>query len=374
MSRYLLRHCAPVACAAVAREISVLAAAASSCDAAAILRCNALSLLASSFGSASSPAAGAAVSRQADHFGSLRWLRHAHFRRCRLRLAAARRAVSRQCSATMRRRRRSRSSGPKPGIPSGSLKSQAFSSSPTKSRMAGSAAQARRSAARVRVSAARRSAEMRVMSVSARDRIDRWQARRDRIPARRRVRCGAVSRLLRFRAAGRRNRFACFGSSSAFAGLALAARPALEEIFRLAHLRSSVSAAAPRQRFGVGAVALALHECALDMVLGHEGRNRVAATVSGIGTGSTRSFAGFRQALAFGRIGGDDRKLVGRLALGRPQHHPQRRRADREIVAIVRGFRCDRARCRPRRHKTSRARRRRQFRPGRACPARRQAR
>jgi len=41
------------------------------------------------------------------------------------------------------------SSGPKPGMAFGSLKSQAFSASPTKSRMAGSALQARRSAARL---------------------------------------------------------------------------------------------------------------------------------------------------------------------------------------------------------------------------------
>jgi len=61
---------------------------------------------------------------------------------------AASAASGSRASAATRRRTSSPVSAPNPGTPSGAVKSQAFSASPTKSRIAGSAIQARRSAAR----------------------------------------------------------------------------------------------------------------------------------------------------------------------------------------------------------------------------------
>jgi hypothetical protein len=58
------------------------------------------------------------------------------------------------------------SSGPKPAIAPGALKSHAFSESPMKSRIFGSAAQARRSAARVNSSGTPEARKARI-SVSA---------------------------------------------------------------------------------------------------------------------------------------------------------------------------------------------------------------
>ena len=115
---------------------------------------------------------------------------------------------------------------------------------------------------------------------------------------------------------------------------------------------------APRQRLRIGAIALALDERLLDVVLGDERldhrahrfrhRHRLDQMVAVLG-----------EAFAFGGIGGDGDEIV-RAARPRsdaaPPTAPARRLRDCRDSARSR---CGRARHRPRRHRTSRRRRRR---------------
>ena len=120
--------------------------------------------------------------------------------------------------------------GPNPGIESGALKSQEFSDRPTKSRIAGSALQARRRAARLSAAGTPRCrkalmSELAVIELERRQsgdvelRIDRRGRRR--FPVGGRHRC----LFLRRRLLRRRIEFPL--------------RPAREKILRIAHLRSS---------------------------------------------------------------------------------------------------------------------------------------
>src|SRR4051812_45915858 len=154
------------------------------------------------------------------------------------------------------------SSGPKPGIAAGSVKSHAFSASPTKSRIAGSVVHTRRSAARVSSAGtpARRNA---AMSVSAL--ID-----------------SSGGKLARSNSGSAVGFASGFGSS--IAGSAVRGSASAFPISRLrrdqrARKSSSViviSVTAPSQRFRILTVALTLEERTLDVVFGDEGRNDLA--------------------------------------------------------------------------------------------------
>src|SRR3954468_24008816 len=149
---------------------------------------------------------------------------------------------------------------PKPGIADGSVKSPAFSASPTKSRIAGSAVHTRRSAARVSSAGTplRRNA---VMSVSAL--IDSIGGRLSMSKSGSAF-CAAsalCSLTSGFASAG--------GSASAFA----TSRLRRDQRARKSSSVIVISISAARERLGILPVALALEELPLDMVLGDERRN-----------------------------------------------------------------------------------------------------
>ena len=115
-----------------------------------------------------------------------------------------------------------------PGIAFGSVKSQAFSASPTKSRIAGSAVHARRSAARVKSAGtpARRNARMSVPAVIE---FDRRQGSRDRTRLLR-LRRGWSGASACARGVGAQPS-SCWPRALVLGASLLAARPAREEIF-----------------------------------------------------------------------------------------------------------------------------------------------
>ena len=216
------------------------------------------------------------------------------------------------------------------------------------------------------------------MSVVGGDRIDRRQCREvdvRRIRGRshgRRSAVGRRRRARRVRACGRRTARPR-RSLRRLAGLALAPRPARQEILGLAHASSSFRDAGgrARQRFRIGALLLALDERLLDMVLGDEGVNHLADRF-GHRHRLDQIGAALGEGFAFARIGGDGDDLVGRLGAGRPQHHPQAGAAGREIVAILRAYRCDRGRPRRGRRRSASPRRHPRA-PSRAVPPARPA-
>src|ERR1043165_2312841 len=211
------------------------------------------------------------------------------------------------------------SSGPNPGIAFGSVKSQAFSDSPTKSRIAGSDVHTRRSAARVSSTGtpSRRNA---VTSVSAL--IDSSGGRG----------AGSNAGVAGVFATAAGAASVAFGGATVFT--ASASRLRRDQRFRKSSSVIVVTVAAARQRLGVLAVALTLEELPLDMVLGNESRHDLADRfrhrdlLDQIG-------GAFGKALAFGRIGRDGDELIGRIALGPGHHDPEARRAAREIVAVI---------------------------------------
>ena len=217
-----------------------------------------------------------------------------------------------------------------------------------------------------------------------RDRIERRQAREIEFGLRRGCRPATWRRSSRRARASRSRRgdvvgVRLGGRVGRFAlGLDLLARPALQETFRRnrrgpSSLVPSRRGRAASERLRVGPVALALHEHLLDMVLGDEGRNRVAHR---------------RPASAPAR-----RCCCRPRSCPRPR--PDRRSRDRARRAARRRFRaapptapasrwrdcrdswrsrCGAARPSPARHRMSRARRRRRAWSTAACPAGRPAR
>ena len=238
------------------------------------------------------------------------------------------------------------SSGPKPGIEPGSVKSQSFSASPMKSRSPGrpsrrgegphgSSPPARPDArkARMSVAAVIDSSDGSLREIERQLGAERRRRRPDVSRGRSVIReCARVGTRLRRRRW--RGRFLAILDRVAFCGATSAHRNFSGSLIRLAPFARPAAC----QRLRIGAVALALVERPLDMVLGDEGRDRVARTGSGIGTGSTRSLPASVKASPSAGSAVTAAKLVGRLDSGRAQHHPQRRRAGCEIVAIVRGL------------------------------------
>ena len=219
-----------------------------------------------------------------------------------------------------------------PGHAAGAVKSHEFSDRPIKSRIAGSADQARRSAARVRSAGTpggKKSADV----GPGTDRIDRAAGRQDRTW----LRVAAARRDGAAAAAGRARSRSCGGLPARGLGT-LAARPAREKAVVSAHCRA-LAGAASRQRFGIGAVALALLRTRRSTWCSATKAAIASRTGSGIATASTIACPGSVRAFAFRRIGGRRGDFIGRLAAGRLQRHPERGGAGRQIAAIIVGLR-----------------------------------
>ena len=170
-------------------------------------------------------------------------------------------------------------SGPKPGIASGALKSQAFSESPTKSRIAGSAAQARRSAAWVSSAGTPRARNAR-MSVPASIDSTRRQARgieglRCRLAVAAPLAGARASSPARATPAGGAAASAA-GSGARFAVSCLRRDQRDRKCsFSLTRRLVLTRARPPAERLRIGAIALALEERPLDVMLGDERRHHL---------------------------------------------------------------------------------------------------
>ena len=115
---------------------------------------------------------------------------------------------------------------------------------------------------------------------------------------------------------------------------------AIEKFLRLAHQLLVVARRAPRQRFRIGAVALALDERLLDMVLGDEIGNRLPGSPPASAPVSTRSLPASVMASPSAGSAVTVSKRIGRLAFASAATPPTAAASSIiEIVAVIGRFR-----------------------------------